>query len=93
VKLISTTANKRTGTSKRTGRQTRLYIKKIERVEPTKDTYIQFRVTTAQADSIKRILQQRGITLTDYFTKFIDYEIQKDMNKNQHSLLEILEQK
>ncbi len=51
-----------------------------------KDTYIQFRVTTAQQTAFKRILEQRGITITDYFTKIIDFEIQKDMIKNQFDL-------
>lgn len=51
-----------------------------------KDKIIQFRVTTAQEIALKRILQQRGITIADYFTKIIDFEIQKDMIKNQFDL-------
>jgi hypothetical protein len=67
----------------------REYKRKIELIP--KDTYIQFRVTTAQQTAFKQILEQRGITITDYFTKIIDFEIQKDMNKNQYTLLELLE--
>lgn len=64
----------------------REYKRKIEII--AKDTYIQFRVTTAQQTAFKRILQERGITMTDYFTKIIENEIQKDMNKNQIEIFE-----
>jgi hypothetical protein len=64
----------------------REYNRKIEII--AKDTYIQFRVTTAQQTAFKRILQERGITMTDYFTKIIDNEIQKDMNKHQIEIFE-----
>lgn len=51
-----------------------------------KDKIIQFRVTTAQETALKQILQQRGMTMSEYFTKIIDFEIQKDMIKNQFDL-------
>ena len=82
-----------TAPKRKAPKQTRIYIRKVERIAPTKDTYLQIRVTSEQADGIKRILKQRGTTLTEYLTKIIDNEIQKDMNKNQYSLLEVLEQK
>ena len=69
----------------------REYNRKIEIIP--KDKIIQFRVTTAQETAFKRILEQRGITTADYFTKIINYEIDKDMNKNQYTLLEMLDQK
>ena len=64
----------------------REYKRKIEIV--AKDTYIQFRVTTAQQTAFKRILEQREITITDYFTKIIDKEIETDMNKHQIAIFE-----
>ena len=82
-----------TAPKRKAPKQTRIYIRKVERTAPLKDTYLQIRVTREQADGIKRILQQRGTTLTEYLTKIINYEIDKDMNKNQYTLLEMLEQK
>jgi hypothetical protein len=73
-------------------RQTKIrtYNRKIQIIP--KDTYIQFRITTALANNIKKILQERGTTLTDYFTNIIEMEIKKEMNKSQTSILEVLEQ-
>ncbi len=64
----------------------RTYNRKIEIIP--KDKNIRFRVTTAQDKTFRRILEQRGITITDYFTKIIENEIQKDMNKNQIEIFE-----
>ena len=64
----------------------RTYNRKIEIIP--KDKIIQFRVTTAQETALKQILQQRGMTIVEYFTKIIDNEIQKDMNKHQIAIFE-----
>lgn len=64
----------------------RTYNRKIEIIP--KDKIIQFRVTTAQETALKQILQQRGMTIVEYFTKIIDNEIQKDMNKHQIEIFE-----
>lgn len=62
----------------------REYKRKIEIIP--KDKIIQFRVTSAQETAFKQILQQRGITMSEYFIKIIDFEIQKDIIKNQFDL-------
>ena len=62
----------------------REYKRKIEIIP--KDKIIQFRVTSAQETALKQILQQRGITMSEYFIKIIDFEIQKDIIKNQFDL-------
>ena len=62
----------------------REYNRKIEIIP--KDKIIQFRVTSAQETAFKQILQQRGITMSEYFIKIIDFEIQKDIIKNQFDL-------
>ena len=62
----------------------REYNRKIEIIP--KDKIIQFRVTSAQETALKQILQQRGITMSEYFIKIIDFEIQKDIIKNQFDL-------
>ena len=64
----------------------REYNRKIEIIP--KDKIIQFRVTSAQETALKQILQQRGMTIVDYFTKIIDKEIEKDMNKHQIEIFE-----
>ena len=64
----------------------REYKRKIEIIP--KDKIIQFRVTSAQETALKQILQQRGMTIVDYFTKIIDKEIEKDMNKHQIEIFE-----
>lgn len=62
----------------------REYNRKIEIIP--KDKIIQFRVTSAQETAFKQILQQREITMSEYFIKIIDFEIQKDIIKNQFDL-------
>jgi hypothetical protein len=75
-----------TGTAKPKQHRIRTYNRKIEIIP--KDKNIRFRVTTAQDKTFRQILEHRGISITDYFTKIIDNEIKKEMNKNQIEIFE-----
>lgn len=60
------------------------------RTAPIKTGSIRIRVLTELELQIKALCKKRNITLTELLTELLEQEVQKEYNKNQTNILEIL---